>query len=125
MLGYSSVGLLAGLALAVPSYAATPASGALQNILQNTHQSPAYGYPTDLTRGIIPVCVAPLELKGWDLQEADCFVWIDARSFAQVWDLNAVNLSFLLTTTDSDYWRDVPFYSGRLGMWDPPCVPIS
>lgn len=30
-------------------------SGTLQNILSNTHGSDLYTYPTDLTRGIIPV----------------------------------------------------------------------
>lgn len=49
---------LAGLALTVPVLGAPPASGALQNILQNTHNSPAYEYPTDLTRGIIPVRIS-------------------------------------------------------------------
>ncbi|KAF2140387.1 uncharacterized protein K452DRAFT_55110 [Aplosporella prunicola CBS 121167] len=34
--------------------AAPTGSGALQNILDNTHRSPLYGYPTDLTRGVIP-----------------------------------------------------------------------
>ncbi|KAK2744767.1 hypothetical protein FQN55_006523 [Onygenales sp. PD_40] len=37
--------------------AAAPGSGssALQNILKNTDRSDLYGYPTDLTRGIIPI----------------------------------------------------------------------
>lgn len=30
-------------------------SNALQNILSNTHGSDLYTYPTDLTRGIVPV----------------------------------------------------------------------
>lgn len=30
-------------------------SDTLQNILANTHKSDLYSYPTDLTRGIIPV----------------------------------------------------------------------
>lgn len=30
-------------------------SSALQNILQNTDNDNAYHYPTDLTRGIVPV----------------------------------------------------------------------
>lgn len=30
-------------------------SSSLQNILDNTHGSDLYTYPTDLTRGIIPV----------------------------------------------------------------------
>jgi hypothetical protein len=47
------LGLLAAAALA----AAIPPdiSSGLQNILRNTHKSKAYEYPTDLTRGIIPV----------------------------------------------------------------------
>ncbi|KAG5305189.1 PI-PLCc_GDPD_SF superfamily domain-containing protein [Histoplasma capsulatum G186AR] len=36
---------------------AAPSSPALQNILKNTDQSDLYGYPTDLTRGIIPIPV--------------------------------------------------------------------
>lgn len=30
-----------------------------QNVLQNTHRSNEYGYPTDFTRGIMPVSPAP------------------------------------------------------------------
>ncbi|KKZ68887.1 hypothetical protein EMCG_00058 [[Emmonsia] crescens] len=36
---------------------AAPGSPALQNILKNTDRSDLYGYPTDLTRGIIPIPV--------------------------------------------------------------------
>ncbi|KAL2366420.1 hypothetical protein RJZ56_000679 [Blastomyces dermatitidis] len=36
---------------------AAPISPILQNILKNTDQSPLYEYPTDLTRGIIPIPV--------------------------------------------------------------------
>ncbi|PGH07332.1 hypothetical protein GX51_01876 [Blastomyces parvus] len=36
---------------------AAPVSPALQNILKNTDQSSLYEYPTDLTRGIIPIPV--------------------------------------------------------------------
>ncbi|KAK2756448.1 hypothetical protein FQN54_005341 [Arachnomyces sp. PD_36] len=35
----------------------TPSSLELQNILKNTDRSDAYGYPTDLTRGILPIPV--------------------------------------------------------------------
>lgn len=47
------LGLLAfgGLVGAAPS----DVTSTLQNILANTHQSEGYKYPTDLTRGIIPV----------------------------------------------------------------------
>lgn len=34
-------------------------SDTLQNILANTHKSNLYTYPTDLTRGIIPVATLP------------------------------------------------------------------
>lgn len=46
------------LLVGVVVVAAQRASGstALQNILKNTHQSSQYGYPTDFTREIIPVC---------------------------------------------------------------------
>ncbi|ODH51054.1 hypothetical protein GX48_02839 [Paracoccidioides brasiliensis] len=37
--------------------AAVPGSSSLQNILKNTDRSDLYGYPTDLTRGIIPIPV--------------------------------------------------------------------
>lgn len=37
------------------SVAGTANSPALQNILMNTDRSDAYDYPTDLTRGILPV----------------------------------------------------------------------
>lgn len=40
---------------AVDAAAIPDVSGTLQNILQNTHNSDLYTYPTDLTRGIIPV----------------------------------------------------------------------
>ncbi|PGH27206.1 hypothetical protein AJ80_01163 [Polytolypa hystricis UAMH7299] len=42
------------LGLSTPLYAA-PISAPLQNILKNTDRSPLYRYPTDLTRGIIPI----------------------------------------------------------------------
>lgn len=40
---------------AVDAAAIPDVSSTLQNILQNTHGSDLYTYPTDLTRGIIPV----------------------------------------------------------------------
>ena len=36
----------------------SPAAGIameLQNVLQNTHRGNEYGYPTDFTRGVMPV----------------------------------------------------------------------
>lgn len=42
---------------------ATSSSAKLQNILKNTDKSPAYDYPTDLTRDIIPVCLQPFCLS--------------------------------------------------------------
>ncbi|PTU17775.1 hypothetical protein P175DRAFT_0504528 [Aspergillus ochraceoroseus IBT 24754] len=44
------------LFLAFPAQA-VGGSSELQNILKNTHKSPAYGYPTDFTRGIMPIPV--------------------------------------------------------------------
>lgn len=44
-----------------------------QSILQNTHRSNEYGYPTDLTRGIMPVSAANrflLNLRGCHLHWA-------------------------------------------------------
>jgi len=49
-------------AAAIPSSATAEGldiSDTLQNILSNNHNSDAYSYPTDLTRGIIPVSLAP------------------------------------------------------------------
>jgi hypothetical protein len=37
---------------------------ALDNVLANTHQSPLYRYPTDFTRGIIPVRKKRYKKKG-------------------------------------------------------------
>lgn len=45
-------------AAAIPSSATAEGldlSDSLQNILSNSHNSDAYKYPTDLTRGIVPV----------------------------------------------------------------------
>ncbi|KAL1957023.1 hypothetical protein VTO42DRAFT_6400 [Malbranchea cinnamomea] len=53
LLKSSTAGFFVGLAFTVVQ-GAPPASGPLQNILQNTHHSPSYRYPTDLTRDIIP-----------------------------------------------------------------------
>ncbi|KAI9374469.1 hypothetical protein BJX61DRAFT_294016 [Aspergillus egyptiacus] len=44
------------LFLAFPTEA-VPGSPELQSILKNTHKSPAYSYPTDFTRGILPIPV--------------------------------------------------------------------
>ncbi|KAL2866261.1 uncharacterized protein BJX67DRAFT_356072 [Aspergillus lucknowensis] len=44
------------LFLAYPAKA-VGGSSELQNILKNTHKSPAYNYPTDFTRGIVPIPV--------------------------------------------------------------------
>jgi hypothetical protein len=45
--------LVAGL---ITPYAAGERSDALQNILKNSDNTNKYKYPTDFTRGIIPVC---------------------------------------------------------------------
>ena len=42
-------------ASAVQAQSDLPLSGTLQNILQNTHNSDLYQYPTGLTQGIVPV----------------------------------------------------------------------
>lgn len=62
----SVLGLLvaAALAVAIPP----DVSSGLQNILRNTHKSKAYTYPTDLTRGIIPVRAQSINIK---LRHAD------------------------------------------------------
>ena len=49
--------------------AATPPSGfgyvstPLQNVLSNTHGSDLYSYPTDFTRGIVPVSWLTVPLR--------------------------------------------------------------
>lgn len=53
-----SLSLAVSAGLLIGSVAATPISSSLQNILKNTHDSPAYEYPTDLTKGIVPVSFA-------------------------------------------------------------------
>jgi hypothetical protein len=40
----------------IAPYAAGERSDALQNILKNSDNTNKYKYPTDFTRGIIPVC---------------------------------------------------------------------
>jgi hypothetical protein len=72
------------LAVALASYD-PDISGALQNILKNTDRSTRYQYPTDFTRGIIPVGV----LK----------------------DNNGkTNRGQKAFHSHNDYWRDVPYY---------------
>ncbi|CAI7611826.1 unnamed protein product [Penicillium pancosmium] len=41
--------------LAAGAFAVAPGTSSLQNILKNTHASNDYGYPTDITRDILPV----------------------------------------------------------------------
>ncbi|KAL0258572.1 hypothetical protein SLS55_006069 [Diplodia seriata] len=78
-------------ARAVDAAAIPDVSSTLQNILQNTHGSDLYTYPTDLTRGIIPVSSTPA--KGRPQANDDGF---NQKPFH----------------SHNDYWRDVPFYSG-------------
>ena len=58
----------------------------LQNILKNTDKSDRYQYPTDFTRGIIPV----------------------GRPDDDVDNANRVQKAF---HSHNDYWRDVPYYT--------------
>lgn len=55
--------LIAGGLLASSAAAVAPK---FQNILQNTHRSNEYGYPTDLTRGIMPVSAANYTLHRFE-----------------------------------------------------------
>lgn len=48
---------LLNLAAAIPSE--------LQNVLKNTHGGSEYGYPTDFTRGIMPVCFSLHSIALW------------------------------------------------------------
>ncbi|CAI7631311.1 unnamed protein product [Penicillium manginii] len=41
--------------LAAGAFAVAPGTSSLQNILKNTHSSYDYGYPTDITRDLLPV----------------------------------------------------------------------
>ena len=45
----------------ITPYAAGERSDALQNILKNSDNTSKYKYPTDFTRGIIPVCHAIMD----------------------------------------------------------------
>ncbi|THD00376.1 hypothetical protein EYZ11_000103 [Aspergillus tanneri] len=73
--------LLAGF-LVSPRLAAALQSG-LQNILKNTHGSEEYGYPTDLTRGIMPdstprsQCIPTSLSRGCISTEADVWLYND------------------------------------------------
>lgn len=63
--------------------AAAGISPEFQNVLQNTHKSNEYGYPTDFTRGIMPV--SPVFLFVFILWEAELTNREqDPGSFAQV-----------------------------------------
>ncbi|KAL3481811.1 hypothetical protein BJX99DRAFT_218270 [Aspergillus californicus] len=52
---WSLLVVASALFLSFPSKAEAPSE--LQSILRNTHKSSAYGYPTDFTRGILPIPV--------------------------------------------------------------------
>jgi hypothetical protein len=51
----SQLSALFSVAVTVLAAPVPDVSSTLQNILSNTHNSDLYTYPTDLTRGIIPV----------------------------------------------------------------------
>jgi hypothetical protein len=54
VLSESLLAAVSALFLAYPTEAVA-ASSELQSILKNTHKSSEYSYPTDFTRGILPV----------------------------------------------------------------------
>lgn len=55
----SSLGLFMAmfLVLSAGPEPAAAITSSLQSILRNTHGSKDYGYPTDLTRDLLPVCM--------------------------------------------------------------------
>lgn len=52
--------LIAGSLLSSP---AASVVSEFQSVLQNTHRSNEYGYPTDFTRGIMPVSLSLLRVR--------------------------------------------------------------
>lgn len=80
-----AVALLAG-----PDPALGAITSSLQSILKNTHGSPDYRYPTDLTRDLLPVSlsVAPCidKLCGvsaiWNIVNPGCNESLDSCSFS-------------------------------------------
>lgn len=77
------------LFLASPTAAQGASDSQLQSILKNTHGSSEYRYPTDFTRGILPVSMPGLVggfhlwLSRWDYA-ANPMPLIDPCSFSQV-----------------------------------------
>lgn len=59
------------VAASLASSSVASLSPELQNILQNTHKSNEYTYPTDFTRGIIPVSATKRGTSSSRLLEAN------------------------------------------------------
>lgn len=91
----SAFSLLLAFKAVSPSALAEPLHGfgyvptTLQNILSNTHGSNLYSYPTDLTRGIVPVSLF----------------------FNPLAHLVSLILKQKPIHSHNDYWHDIPFYS--------------
>ncbi|MCJ1313017.1 hypothetical protein MMC25_006693 [Agyrium rufum] len=93
---------LAGCAaLAVAT--APDVSSTLQNILANTDKSDLYTYPTDLTRGIVPVSLhrnpSPTRHGLYDRLRETMLTRVPNSTFQK--GIHSHN----------DYWRDLPFYT--------------
>jgi len=108
-------------------------TSSLQSILKNTHASADYGYPTDITRDLIPVCFLRSRVLYEFLHSMSLLYdttvglmpCLDSRAFPQVRDSSPfrdLQLFFLCGNTYayiviSDYWRDRPFYTGQSLNW--------
>ncbi|CAG7925534.1 unnamed protein product [Penicillium olsonii] len=82
-------GIVALLAVPTPAFGVT---SSLQSILRNTHGSKDYGYPTDLTRDLLPVSLCMIfYLESFESSQTRTLLTLESRV---------------------DYWRDEPFYTG-------------
>lgn len=84
-----------------------------QNVLQNTHRSNEYEYPTDFTRGIMPVSPAPSCV--FILRAARLTISGTRSRFIRISESRSLVIVEEEPSRwwfDSDYWRDIPFYTG-------------
>ncbi|CAG8064824.1 unnamed protein product [Penicillium olsonii] len=82
-------GIVALLAVPTPAFGV---ASSLQSILRNTHGSKDYGYPTDLTRDLLPVSLCMIfYLESFESSQTRTLLTLESRV---------------------DYWRDEPFYTG-------------
>lgn len=121
-----------------PRHSTSPVSSSLQNVLTNTHGSRDYGYPTDFTRGIMPVRLPVHSLPTGEIQRGSSLL-IHSRRFLSILTSTKSclptrsvsvsgqptrNIAQIPLTCSSDYWRDVPFYTGKF-RFGPLAVPAA